>query len=59
MMEKKKNAEASRGSKGAIGLNTYIFVGVLAIGLLLLLNYIRSFLSSGEKLGNNNNNNEI
>ncbi len=56
MMEKKKNAEASRGSKGAIGLNTYIFVGVLAIGLLLL-NYIRSaFLSSGEKLGNNNNN---
>ena len=53
MMEKKKNAEASRGSKGAIGLNTYIFVGVLAIGLLLL-NYIRSFLSSGEKLGNNN-----
>ena len=49
----KKNAEASRGSKGAIGLNTYIFVGVLAIGLLLL-NYIRSFLSSGEKLGNNN-----
>ena len=54
----KKNAEASRGSKGAIGLNTYIFVGVLAIGLLLL-NYIRSFLSSGEKLGNNNNNNEI
>ena len=52
----KKNAEASRGSKGAIGLNTYIFVGVLAIIGLLLLNYIRSFLSSGEKLGNNNNN---
>ena len=54
-LPQQKNAEASRSSKQAIGLNTYISVGVLAIGLLLL-NYIRSFMSSGEKLGNYNNN---